>query len=79
MSLPDVFETDAVCELFCMRSNLTFVNADGEAVIDGEEISRPRVSSAIDSESCVITGDFTADNANDLANQISSCQLPFNL
>lgn len=74
-----MFETDAVCELFCMRSNLTFVNADGEAVIDGEEISRPRVSSAIDSESCVITGDFDAASAKDLANKIKSGQLPFNL
>lgn len=47
--------------------------------MDGKEVSSPRVSSVIDSESCVITGDFDAAGAKDLANKIKSGQLPFNL
>ena len=48
-------------------------------VMDDQPISSPRVSEEINSDSCVITGDFTAESAKQLANQIKSGQLPFNL
>ena len=47
--------------------------------MDETEISRPSVSKAIDSETCVISGDFTPETAQTLANQIKSGQLPFDL
>ena len=47
--------------------------------LDENIISSPRVSEQINSESCVISGDFTAETAKDLANKIKSGQLPFNL
>ncbi len=57
--------------------------ADGENYIaiylDEAGISAPRVSEKIDSEDCVITGDFTSDQAKTLAGQIQSGQLPFAL
>ena len=57
--------------------------ADGENYIaiylDEAAISAPRVSEKIDSESCVITGDFTNEQAKTLAGQIQSGQLPFAL
>ncbi len=57
--------------------------ADGNNIIaiylDEEMISSPRVSETIDSETCVITGDFTQEIATTLAGQIQSGQLPFAL
>ncbi|MBQ6999014.1 MAG: protein translocase subunit SecD [Clostridia bacterium] len=57
--------------------------ADGNNIIaiylDEEMISAPRVSEKIDSETCVITGDFTQEIATTLAGQIQSGQLPFAL
>lgn len=57
--------------------------AEGENYIaialDGEAISAPRVSEKIDSASCQITGEFTAEDAETLAGQIQSGQLPFSL
>lgn len=57
--------------------------ADGENYIaiylDEAGISAPRVSEKIDSEDCVITGDFTSEQAKTLAGQIQSGQLPFAL
>ena len=57
--------------------------ADGNNIIaiylDEEMISAPRVSETIDSETCVITGDFTQEIATTLAGQIQSGQLPFAL
>ncbi len=47
--------------------------------MDDTIISSPRVSETINSESCVITGQFTTEEAQALANQIKSGQLPFNL
>ena len=47
--------------------------------LDENIVSSPRVSEQINSESCVISGDFTAETAKDLANKIKSGQLPFNL
>lgn len=57
--------------------------ADGENYIaiylDEAGISAPSVSEKIDSEQCVITGNFTSDEAKTLAGQIQSGQLPFAL
>lgn len=48
-------------------------------MMDDKIISSPRVSSEINSNSCIISGDFTTDSAKQLANQIKSGQLPFSL
>lgn len=48
-------------------------------MMDGEIISAPTVQQAIDSESCVITGEFTAEEAKSLAANIKSGKIPFSL
>jgi protein-export membrane protein SecD len=48
-------------------------------MMDETVVSSPRVSEEINSDSCIITGDFDAASAQDLANKIKSGQLPFNL
>lgn len=57
--------------------------ADGKNYIsifmDEDMISAPRVSQEINSETCIINGDFTPETAQTLANQIKSGQLPFDL
>ena len=57
--------------------------SNGENVIkimlDDEEISAPRVTETINNDTCVITGDFTQEKAQSLANMIQSGQLPFAL
>lgn len=50
-----------------------------QIVMDDEVVSSPRVSEKIDSTSCVITGDFDAESASMLANQINSGNLPFEM
>ncbi len=47
--------------------------------LDGAVQMSPRVNEVIDSESCVITGEYTAETAQDVADLISSGQLPFSL
>ena len=47
--------------------------------VDGTLISAPNVNEAINSDSCVIEGSFTVDDAKLLANQIKSGTLPFAL
>ncbi len=47
--------------------------------LDGSPISTPSVSEKIDSNSCVITGNFTAEEANNLASLIAAGKLPFKL
>ena len=47
--------------------------------MDGKDISSPRVSEEINSDSCIISGDFTPETAQDLANKIKSGQLPFDM
>lgn len=47
--------------------------------LDGNPISTPSVSEKIDSNSCVITGNFTAEEANNLASLIAAGKLPFKL
>lgn len=47
--------------------------------LDENVVSSPRVDEKIDSETCVITGDFTAEDAKTLASQIQSGKLPFSI
>ena len=48
-------------------------------LMDNKILSAPNVNSRIDSNSCIITGDFTAEEAKALASNIKSGQLPFSL
>lgn len=48
-------------------------------VMDDQVISAPSVEQEINSETCVINGNFTPKTAQELANQIKSGQLPFEL
>lgn len=48
-------------------------------VMDNVMLSMPRVNERIDSNTCVITGEFTAEEAKSLAANIKSGQLPFSL
>ena len=48
-------------------------------MLDDAVVSSPRVSSRIDSDTCIISGDFTVEEAQRLANQIDSGNLPFEL
>ncbi len=50
-----------------------------EIFLDDVSISRPTVSTVIDSPECYISGDFDAESAKTLASQIQSGQLPFAL
>ncbi len=144
VEIPAEYDTDKAAELLGSVAKLTFVDADGNVVIDGavdvkdaqyqygqtsetgaaephvvvtfnkgavekfaaatsaaagrasegtnyisimmdeEEVSRPFVDASyagtgINSESCVITGQENAEEAQQLANQIKSGALPFNL
>ncbi|MDY3303894.1 MAG: protein translocase subunit SecD [Clostridia bacterium] len=47
--------------------------------VDNTMISKPSVSTLIDSDTCVIEGDFDSESATTLANQIKSGTLPFAL
>ena len=47
--------------------------------LDGNVVSAPSVDQPIDSASCVISGNFTDEDAKTLAGQIQSGQLPFSL
>ena len=48
-------------------------------VMDDQIISYPSVSSTIDSDSCVISGSFTRESAQELADLINAGQIPFSL
>lgn len=47
--------------------------------MDENVVSAPSVATKIDSDSCVITGNFTAEASATLANQINSGNLPFEM
>ncbi|MDR1565278.1 MAG: hypothetical protein LBS74_10005 [Oscillospiraceae bacterium] len=47
--------------------------------LDGKLVSAPTVNSTITEGHAIISGDFTADEATDLADQINSSALPFTL
>ncbi len=48
-------------------------------LMDGQVISAPTVQQAIDSDTCVITGEFEAEEAKSLAANIKSGKIPFSL
>lgn len=50
-----------------------------EISMDGNTLTMPSVKQQIDSDSCVIEGEFTAEEAKSLAANISSGRLPFSL
>lgn len=137
VEIPSVFETDKAADILGSAAVLTFADADGNVVLNGEDVkdaqykygqlsqtsaathyveltltdeavekfatatrnaanraqgenyiaiymdnnlvSAPSVSEEINSSTCVISGDFTAESANSLANQIKSGALPFSL
>lgn len=138
VEIPSVFNTDEAASLLGSTAKLTFVDADGNEVLNGSTdikdakhmygqtnngmtsedyveltltpeavskfaeatgkavtagegknyiailmddtiISAPMVNSRIESETCIISGDFTPESASALANQIKSGSLPFDL
>ena len=138
VEIPSVFDTDSAASLLGSAAKLSFVDANGQVVLDGATdiknasyryeklsemsnpephvmveltatgqekfavatkeaasrtdgtnfiaivmddaiISQPMVSEEINSDSCVISGNFTPESAQALANQIKSGQLPFDL
>jgi|GEM_PF-857928 protein-export membrane protein SecD len=138
VEIPSVFDTDSAASLLGSTAKLTFVDADGNVVLDGATdikdaahkygqvssgvtsedyveltltpeavtkfseatgkavsagegknyiaimmddniISAPRVNSKIDSETCIISGEFSPETASELANQIKSGSLPFDM
>lgn len=70
-------------KLFADATGKAAAEAEGRNIIgiyvDENMVSAPRVSERIDNNSCVITGDFTSEDANKLANQINSGNLPFGM
>lgn len=71
------FKASGVEKFFQATSRL--VGQPLSIYVDGQLISSPNVQEAINSETCVITGDFTEEQAKTLANQIKSGTLPFAL
>lgn len=73
----------AAVEKFANATRIAASRAEGENYIaifmDENVISAPMVSGEINSETCIIEGDFTPETAQILANQIKSGQLPFDL
>ncbi len=74
------FQSDAV-EKFAQVTAAEAAKDNGyiAIVMDNQIISAPRVSQEINSETCVISGNFTAASAKELANLINIGQLPFTL
>ena len=64
-------------------ANAASLKATGEnfiaIVMDGNVLSMPYVDQTINSDTCTISGDFTAESAQSLAANIRSGQLPFTL
>ena len=73
---------DAVSK-FAAATKAAAARTDGgnyiSIVMDDNIISSPSVKSEINSETCIIEGNFTPETAQELANQIKSGQLPFEL
>ncbi|MDD6483208.1 MAG: protein translocase subunit SecD [Clostridiales bacterium] len=76
------FSSDAVSK-FAEATKKAAAAGDGKNYIsiymDDTVVSSPRVSEEINSDKCVITGEFTTQEAQDLANKIKSGALPFKL
>lgn len=77
------FTSEAVTKFAEATKKAAAASGEGKNYIaiymDEDVISSPRVSEEINSESCIISGDFTPETAQDLANTIKSGSLPFNL
>lgn len=77
------FNTEAVEKFATATREAAAKSADGKNYIsimmDEAVVSSPSVSEEINSAKCVISGDFTPETAQDLANKIKSGQLPFKL
>lgn len=78
-----VWKDDAVSKFASATAAAAAQSADNKNYItiklDEDEISSPRVSQEINSNECVITGDFDAEYASYLAGVIQAGQLPFGL
>lgn len=75
--------TDEGAKKFAEATGVAASLPEGQNVIgimmDDVVISMPRVQQKITDTTCVITGDFTAEEAKSLASNIKSGQLPFSL
>lgn len=65
--------TERVLKLAAQQKNFIAI------MLDEEAISTPQVSEKIDSDTFIISGNFTEESAKDLANLIRSGALPFKL
>lgn len=77
------FNAEAVEKFAEATRNAAAKSGEGKNYIaimmDDTVVSAPSVSGEINNSTCVITGNFTAEEARDLANKIKSGQLPFKL
>ncbi len=77
------FETAAVEKFAKATKDAAAKSAEGKNYIaimmDEAVVSSPSVAEEINAESCTISGNFTPESAQDLANKIKSGQLPFKL
>ena len=68
---------------FAVATEKAAAESEGRNIInicmDENVVSNPRVSEKIDNSACVISGNFTAEEADKLANQINSGNLPFEM
>ncbi len=77
------FEASAVEKFAKATKDAAAKSAEGKNYIaimmDEAIVSSPSVAEEINAESCTISGNFTPETAQDLANKIKSGQLPFKL
>ncbi len=77
------FESAAVEKFAKATKEAAAKSAEGKNYIsimmDEAVVSNPSVAEEINAESCTISGNFTPETAQDLANKIKSGQLPFKL
>ena len=75
--------TQEAVSKFAEATKTAAARSDGKnyisIVMDDNIISSPSVKQEINSETCIIEGNFTPETAQELANQIKSGQLPFEL
>lgn len=75
--------TSEAVSKFAAATKAAAARSNGEnyisIVMDENIISSPTVKTEINSETCIIEGNFTPETAQELANQIKSGQLPFEL
>lgn len=69
------FKTATAAAVAAVNEKKNFISI----ALDGEVQMSPSVQEVIDSDTCIITGDYDAEGAQAVANLISSGQLPFSL